>query len=109
MNVVYVFLENHLFLKRFPINIWIKKKLQHDSFKTFLENCSTTYGPAHDNKNVEHDGLVECLNRDCGVVGLSLTGGTGLCPWARHFIFCLVMVQLKKTSPGMTKKLLTGM
>ena len=33
-----------------------------------------------------------------------------LCPWARHFIRCFVLVQRRKTEncPNMTKKLLTG-
>ena len=31
--------------------------------------------------------------QDGGVVGSSLTGGNVLCPWARHFILCLVLVQ----------------
>ena len=30
-----------------------------------------------------------------------------LCPWARHFIRCVVQVQPRKTSPNMTGKLLT--
>ena len=33
----------------------------------------------------EHSGsVVECLTRDRGAGGLSLTGVTGLCSWARH-------------------------
>ena len=51
--------------------------------------------------------VVECFRR--GVVGLSLTGGTGLCPGARHFILCLVMVQPRTTRPDMTENMLTGM
>ena len=33
---------------------------------------------------------------------------TVLCPWARHFIGCLVLVQLRKTHPDRTEKLLRG-
>ena len=40
----------------------------------------------------------------------SLTGGTALCPGARHFILCLVLLQLRKACPEvMNEKLLTGM
>ena len=46
------------------------------------------------------------LTRDRVEASLSLTGG--MCPWARHFIFCLVLVQTWKTHPDMTEKLLTG-
>ena len=52
--------------------------------------------------------VIECLAWEQGVAGSSLTGGTGLCPWARHFILCLVLLKPTKTSPGMTEKLLTG-
>ena len=43
------------------------------------------------------------------VAGLSLTGGTVLCPLARHYILCLVLVQPRKTRLDITEKLLTGM
>ena len=49
--------------------------------------------------------VVECLTQDRGVVVLSLTGVTVLCPIARHFIGCLVLVQPRKTRPNMTEKL----
>ena len=39
--------------------------------------------------------VVECLAKDWGVVGLSLTGDTALCLWGRHFIFCLVLNCIK--------------
>ena len=40
-----------------------------------------------------------------------LTRGNALCPCARHFILCLVLVQPRKTGnhPKMAEKLLTGM
>ena len=41
-------------------------------------------------------------------MGSSLTGGTALCPWERHFILCLVLVQPRKTRPDITERLLTG-
>ena len=53
--------------------------------------------------------VIECLTRDGGVVGLSLTGDTVSCPWARPFILCLVLVQSRKTHTDVTEKLLTGM
>ena len=49
--------------------------------------------------------MVECLTGDRGVVGRSLTGGTALCPRARHFI---VLVQPRKTCSDINEKLLTG-
>ena len=58
---------------------------------------------------MEQDGsVVECLTRDKGLVGTSFTAGTVLCPWAWHFILCLVLVQPWKTHPNMTENLLTG-
>ena len=47
--------------------------------------------------------LVECLTQDRGVSGSSLTGGTALCPCARHFILCLVLGKPRKTHPNMTE------
>ena len=52
--------------------------------------------------------VVECLTRDRGAAGLSLTGITTLCPWARHFNPSLVLVQPRKTSPFITERLLMG-
>ena len=46
--------------------------------------------------------MVECLTPDQGVAGSSYTEGTALCPRARHFILCLVLVQPRKTCPEMT-------
>ena len=43
-----------------------------------------------------------------GAAGSSLTGVTMLCPWPRHIYPCLVLVQARKTRPGITEKLLTG-
>ena len=53
--------------------------------------------------------MVECLTRDRGVAGSSLTGVSVLCPRAKtHLIPCLVLVQPAKTRPDITGKLLTG-
>ena len=40
-----------------------------------------------------------------------LTGDTELCPWARHFILSLIVVQPKKTGnrPNITDNLLSDM
>ena len=51
-----------------------------------------------------NDLVVECLSRDRGVVGWSLTGVTVLCPWTRHINLCLVLVQPRKTRPDITEK-----
>ena len=40
--------------------------------------------------------VVECLNRDAGVEGSSLTAGTVLCPWVRHFNPCLLLVRISE-------------
>ena len=50
----------------------------------------------------------ELKNGSKGVSSSLTSGGvTVLCPWTRHFIRCLVLVQLRKTRPDMTEKLLT--
>ena len=50
--------------------------------------------------------MVECLTRDRGAAGSSLTGVTALCPWARHIKPSLVLVQHRKTRPYITERLL---
>ena len=55
-----------------------------------------------------NDVVVECLTRDRGAAGSSLTGVTALCPWARHINPSLVLVQLRKTCPYITERLLMG-
>ena len=50
----------------------------------------------------------ENLNWDWGAAGLSFTSVMALCPWARHIYPCLVLVQLRKTCPHITEKLLNG-
>ena len=52
--------------------------------------------------------LVECLTRDREAAGLSLTGVTALCPWARHINPSLVLVQPRKARPYITERLLMG-
>ena len=50
--------------------------------------------------------VVECLTRDRGGAGWSLTGVTALYPWARHIYPSLVLVQPRKTRPYITERLL---
>ena len=52
--------------------------------------------------------VVECLTRDRGAAGSSLTSVTALCPWARHIYPSLVLVQPRKTRPCLTERLLMG-
>ena len=52
--------------------------------------------------------VVECLTRDQGAAGSSLSGVTALCPSARHINPSLVLVQPRKTHPYITEKLLMG-
>ena len=53
--------------------------------------------------------VVECLTRDRGVVGLSLTGGTAYPGLSKTLYPLLVLVQPRKICTKMTEKLLTGM
>ena len=50
--------------------------------------------------------MVECLTQGRRAMGLSLTGVTALCPWARHIYPSLVLVQPRKTIPFITERLL---
>ena len=52
--------------------------------------------------------VVECLNRDRGAAGSSLTGVPVLCPGARHIDPSLVLVQHRKICPFITERLLMG-
>ena len=52
--------------------------------------------------------MEECLTRDREAAGSSLTGVTVLCPCARHINPSLVLVQLMKTRPYITERLLMG-
>ena len=52
--------------------------------------------------------VVECLTRDRGAAGSSLTGVTALWSWARHIYHSLVLVQPRKTCPCLTERLLMG-
>ena len=52
--------------------------------------------------------MVECLTRNRGAAGSSLTGVTALCPRARHINPSLVLVQPRKTGPYITEGLLIG-
>ena len=52
--------------------------------------------------------VVECLTRDRGAAGWSLTSVTALCPLARHINPSLLLVQPKKTHSYITERLLMG-
>ena len=52
--------------------------------------------------------VVECLIREWGAWGSSLTSVAVLCPWARHIYPSLVLVQPRKTCPCLTERLLMG-
>ena len=52
--------------------------------------------------------MAECLTRDGGAAGSSLTGVTALCPRARHINPSLVLVQPRKTGSCITERLLMG-
>ena len=57
----------------------------------------------------ERSGSVENnLTRDRRAASSSLTGVTVLCPWARYINTSLVLVQLRKTCPYITARLLMG-
>ena len=52
--------------------------------------------------------MEDCLTRDRGVEGSSLTVVTALCPLARHINPSLVLVQPRKTRPYVTERLFIG-
>ena len=57
----------------------------------------------------KHSGSeVECLTRDGGAAGSSITGVTMLCPEARHIYPCFVLFQHRKTRSDIAESLLTG-
>ena len=67
------------------------------------------YNTYHMQKTRERSGsVVECLTRDRGAAGSSLTGVTVLCPWAKHINPSLVLVQPRKTPPYITERLSMG-
>ena len=51
--------------------------------------------------------VVECLTQDRGAAGSSLTSVAVLCPLARHFYPCLVLLQPRNTCTNITEKVLT--
>ena len=53
--------------------------------------------------------VAECLSRDRGAVGSSLTCVTELRPGARHNNPCSELVQPRETRPDINEKVLTGM
>ena len=52
--------------------------------------------------------VVECLTRDRGATGLSLTGVTALWSLSKTYYPSLVLVQPRKTCPCLTVRLLMG-
>ena len=54
------------------------------------------------------DSVVEGLTQDPRAAGPNLTGVFVVFFLARHINPCLVLVQLRKTCPGITEKVLTG-
>ena len=52
--------------------------------------------------------VVECLTRDRGAAGSSLTGVTALWSLSNHIYHSLVLVQPRKTRPCVTERLLMG-
>ena len=62
-------------------------------------------------EQADRGGLVEHYTGDQRVAGWSLTAGrvTVLCPGARRFIRCLVLVHPRKIHPNMTEKAWTRM
>ena len=69
--------------------------------------CLTCFSAQSQSSYGERSGsVVECLTRERGAAGSSLTVVTVLCPWARHINPSLVLVQRKKTRPFITEILL---
>ena len=57
----------------------------------------------------EHSGsVVDCLTRDRGAAGSSLTGVTALCSLSKTHYPSLVLFQPRKTRPYITERLLMG-
>ena len=52
--------------------------------------------------------VIKCLAGDQRVVGWSLTWGTVLCPWARHFTLCFILRFNQGRRPNMTEKCWMG-
>ena len=53
--------------------------------------------------------MVECLTRDRGTAGLSLTRITVLCPQSKNIDPSLVLAQPRKTLPFISQRLLMGL
>ena len=63
----------------------------------------------HSEASLELSGsVVECLTRDRGATGSSLTGVIALCPCTRHINPSLVLLKPRKTRPYITERLLMG-
>ena len=71
------------------------------------EGCQFTEGPAT-NIRERSGSVVECLTRDRGAAGLSLTSVTALSSLSKTHYPSLVLVQPRKTFPCLTERLLMG-
>ena len=52
--------------------------------------------------------MAQLVVLDWGSKHLTAVGVTVLCPWAKNFIRCLILVQPRKTRPDMTEKFWLG-
>ena len=88
--------------------IVFKLKVEHYSTtKAKVENFHSKMKSHILNKECSGS-LVECLTRDRGAAGSSLTGVTALWSLSRHIYPSLVLVQPRKTRPCLTGRLLMG-
>ena len=72
-------------------------------YNLFLNFFLCTWSLEKLQSEIKHHPL-ECLSQDQGVVGLSLTGVTAMCPLSRHINSCLVLAQPSKTLAHKTEK-----
>ena len=77
-------------------------------YKTVFMFNSTEHEISTFHKKQIWSTVVECLTRDRGATGSSLTRVTVYCPWARLNYPCSVVVQPRKTRSNITEKWLTG-
>ena len=71
----------------------------YESTLVKLPHCWKSHVATHfyiHDEEERSDSVVEWTTWDQGVASSSLTGGTVLCHWARHFILFLVLVQTSK-------------
>ena len=80
------------------IHIMVKSPHPHNMLQ------SSHYGTARERS----DSVVQCLTRDRGAAGSSLTGVTALWSLSKTHYSSLVLVQPRKTRPCLTERLLMG-